>query len=393
MNEDHIVLTFNAGSSSIKYGVFDCASGSAAAIGRGIVDLRRKPLMLHMQQGPTVEDVALTAALTEDLHEVIEEVLARLGEHFPLDSLLAAGHRVVHGGDQFDGPVPIDDANLEAMEALIPLAPLHQPHNLQLVHALRHLRPELVQVASFDTAFHRTQSDLVRRFAIPRELFDEGIKRYGFHGLSYKYIAGRLAKLEPTLAAGRMVVAHLGSGASLCAIDGGKSRDTSMGFSTIDGLPMATRCGRIDPGVILHLLGQRKMPLDEVEDILYHRSGLLGLSGISADCRDLVESSAPAAQEAVEYFALHIAREAVALATTMGGLDALVFTAGIGEHQPEVREAACRHLAWLGVQLNSAANAANATRVDAADSAIAVLVIPTDEEQVVAEEVLATCRN
>ncbi|OCC22484.1 acetate kinase [Croceicoccus estronivorus] len=390
--KEQLVLTFNAGSSTIKYGLFDCASGSPVHIGGGIVDLRREPLMLHMREGAVIDDIALNAPLTDDLHEVIEEVLSCLGEHFPLDGLLAVGHRVVHGGDRFSGPVRIDDENLLAMEALVPLAPLHQPHNLQLVHALRHLRPELVQTASFDTAFHRSQSDLVRHFAIPAELFDDGVKRYGFHGLSYKYIANRLAELEPTLAQGRVVAAHLGSGASLCGMEGGKSRDSSMGFSTIDGLPMATRCGALDPGVILHLLKQRQMPLGDVEDMLYHRSGLLGLSGISADCRDLLESGAPAAHHAVAYFALQVARQTTALATTIGGLDAVIFTAGIGEHQPPVRAAVCRHLAWLGVELDEAANMANATRIHAPSSKVAVLVIPTDEEQVIADEAFSTCR-
>jgi len=257
---------------------------------------------------------------------------------------------------------------------------------MRLIRAIRHLRPDLPQIASFDTAFHRTQSDLVRRFALPRALFEEGIKRYGFHGLSYKFIAAQLARIAPDVARGRIVAAHLGSGASLCGLEAGVSRDTSMGFSTLDGVPMATRCGSLDPGVLIHLLKERRLSIGAIEDMLYHRSGLLGVSGISADSRDLIGSTAPEAHEALNLFAFRIARETVALANTLGGLDGLIFTAGIGEHQPQIREAVCRHLAWLGVTLDATANARNATRIEGTASTIAVLVIPTDEEQVIAEE-------
>ena len=328
----------------------------------------------------------MQAAVTEDLHEVIEETLGWLGSHFSINALAAVGHRVVHGGDRFAGPAAVTDETLAAMEALVPLAPLHQPQSMRLIRAIRHLRPDLPQIASFDTAFHRTQSDLVRRFALPRALFEEGIKRYGFHGLSYKFIAAQLARIAPDVARGRIVAAHLGSGASLCGLEAGVSRDTSMGFSTLDGVPMATRCGSLDPGVLIHLLKERRLSIGAIEDMLYHRSGLLGVSGISADSRDLIGSTAPEAHEALNLFAFRIARETVALANTLGGLDGLIFTAGIGEHQPQIREAVCRHLAWLGVTLDATANARNATRIEGTASTIAVLVIPTDEEQVIAEE-------
>ena len=268
----------------------------------------------------------------------------------------------------------------------MPLAPLHQPQSLRLIRAVRHLRPGLPQVASFDTAFHRTQSDLVRRFALPRALFDEGIKRYGFHGLSYAFIAARLKTVAPDVAGGRVVVAHLGSGASLCGLEAGVSRDTSMSFSTLDGIPMATRCGALDPGVLIHLVKQRGLTIETVEDLLYHQSGLLGVSGFTADTRELLASPEPAAREALDLFAFRIAREIAATAHTLRGLDGLVFTAGIGEHQAAVRAAVCAHLAWLGVALDPAANDRHAPRIEGPGGTVAVLVIPTDEEQVIADE-------
>lgn len=299
----------------------------------------------------------------------------------------------MHGGDAFSGATLITDDTLATIARFVDLAPLHQPQSLRLIRAIRHLRPDLPQTASFDTAFHRTQSDIVRRFALPREMFDAGIKRYGFHGLSYKFVASRLRELAPDLAAGRVIAAHLGSGASLCALENGESRDTSMGFSTLDGIPMATRCGALDPGVVIHLLKQPGQSLASVEDILYHRSGLLGVSGISADSRDLLGSDQPAAREAIELFTHRIAQEIAALATTLGGLHAVIFTAGIGEHQPAIRAEVCARLAWLGVALDDNANSANATRIDAQDSKVGVLVIPTDEEQVIAIEACALLKS
>lgn len=362
----NVLLTLNPGSSTVKLGLFAVENGTAHAFGRGAIDLRRSPLSLHLEEGERTTEATLTSAATDDLHEVIDETLEWLNRHFDIGTLQAAAHRVVHGGDRFDGPVRIDDDTLAAIEALAPMAPLHQPQSLRLIRALRRVRPDLPQTASFDTAFHRTQSDLVRRFALPRALFDEGIKRYGFHGLSYKFIAAELRRRHPALAAGRVVVAHLGSGASLCGLHGGVSRDTTMSFSTLDGIPMATRGGALDPGVLLHLQKVRGLSLDALEDMLYHHSGLLGTSGISADARELAASDAPEAREALALLALRVAREVAAVATTLGGLDALVFTAGIGEHQPAVRAAICRHLEWLGK--------------------VPVLVLHTDEEQVIADE-------
>lgn len=380
-----VLVTFNPGSSTIKIGLFAIDRGSARRIGKGMIDLRQQPLVLHIVEGPNAADIPLKAQVADELDDVLHETLGWLSKHFEHEGLVAAGHRVVHGGDQFHGPVRIDDAALAAIEALVPLAPLHQPQSVRLITAIRRLRPGLPQVASFDTAFHRTQTDMVRRFALPRAMFDEGIKRYGFHGLSYKYIAGALQRQAPELAQGRIVVAHLGSGASLCGLIGGESRDTSMGFSTLDGIPMATRSGALDPGVPLHLLANG-MSREQLEDLLYHRSGLLGVSGISADSRALLESDAPEAREAIEMFAFRIAQTVASLAVTLGGLDGIVFTAGIGEHQPQVRTLVCGHLGWLGVGLDEGANAANALRIEGAGSKVAVLVIPTDEEQVIADE-------
>ena len=381
-----ILLTFNPGSSTIKLGVFSTEANQPRRVGSGKIDLRHRPLTLRITEGPATTEISLKAAVADDLHEVIDETLGWLTSHFSVDALAGAGHRVVHGGDRFTGPEAISADMLDAVEALVPLAPLHQPQSLRLIRAIRHLRPELPQIASFDTAFHRSQSDLVRRFALPRALFDKGVKRYGFHGLSYQFIAAQLKRIAPETARGRVVAAHLGSGASLCAMEAGVSRDTSMGFSTLDGIPMATRCGAIDPGVLIHLVKQHDFSIEGLEDMLYHRSGLLGLSGISADSRELIESNAPEALEALEVFTLRIAREIAALATTMGGLDGIVFTGGIGEHQPQIRSAVCRHLAWLGAAIDDSENSGNSTRIGASGSKLDVLVIPTDEEQVIADE-------
>lgn len=296
--------------------------------------------------------------------------------------------RVVHGGDGFTGPVRLENDVVDAIEALTPLAPLHQPLGLRLIKAITDLHPGVPQTASFDTAFHRGHADIVRRFAIPRALHDQGIKRYGFHGLSYKFIASELGRRQPEIAGSKVVVAHLGSGASLCGLHRGLSQDTSMGFSALDGVPMATRCGAIDPGVLLHLMGTQGRTVQDVEDILYRQSGLLGVSGISADIRELLDSERPQASQALDLFSFRIAGEIARLATTLGGLDAIVFTAGVGENQPRIRAGVSARLAWLGLMLDEAANEANAGTISSASSAISALVIATDEEQVIADEAL-----
>lgn len=386
---EKLLLTFNAGSSTVKIGLFALERAGARRIGKGMIDFRRAPLRFTLSEGPDTFDILLEAAEDDELHAVLQEAFQRLSWHFDLGSVAAVGHRVVHGGDGFAGPVRLDDDAIAAIDALTPLAPLHQPQGLRLIRALRHLRPELPQTASFDTAFHRSHEDVVRRFAIPRALHDQGVKRYGFHGLSYKFIAAELARRAPGLAGGKIVAAHLGSGASLCGLDGGLSRDTSMGFSALDGVPMATRCGAVDPGVLLHLIGTDGRTVKDVENLLYRQSGLLGVSGISADSRELLESDRPEARQALDVFTFRIAGEIARLATTLGGLDAIVFTAGIGENQPRIRADVSARLAWLELTLDEAANARNASMISTEFSRVAAFVIATDEEQVIADEALS----
>lgn len=387
MASTDLLLTFNAGSSTVKVGIFAIDGDAARRIGKGVIDFRAEPLSLSLTAGPQTFEMPLKAETTEDLHGVIDETFSLLAGHFDIAAVRAAGHRVVHGGDRFTSAVALDDAAIGAVDALTSLAPLHQPQALRFIRALRHLKPHLAQTASFDTAFHATQDDLVRRFAIPRTLHDEGIKRYGFHGLSYKFIASEFRRKAPPAA--KVVVAHLGSGASLCALDDGVSRDCSMGFSTLDGIPMATRPGWLDPGVILHLAGERKQSFEEIEDLLYHHAGLLGVSGISADTRDLLKDGRPEAHQAINLFTLRIAGEIGRMAATLNGLDAIVFTAGIGEHQPEIRAGVAKRLSWLGLATDEKANTANDFTISTRESRIAAHVIATDEEQIIAEEALS----
>ncbi|RVT91736.1 acetate/propionate family kinase [Rhodovarius crocodyli] len=389
---EELLVTFNAGSSTVKIGLFEMTPGGPRRVARGVIDQRSHPPRLTMQEGPGSIDIELAPEAAADMQAALAETFAHLSGHFDPESVVAIGHRVVHGGDVFAGPARIDDAVLEAIDKLTALAPLHQPKALSLIRALHALRPGMPQFASFDTAFHRGNAEVVRRFAIPRALHEQGVKRYGFHGLSYKYVAAELARRAPGLAAGRVVIAHLGSGASLCALAGGVSRDSSMGFSTLDGIPMATRCGALDPGVLLHLLAAG-MSVKELERTLYNRSGLLGVSGISADSRVLLESDRPEAREAIELFTFRTAGEVARLAATLGGLDAIVFTAGIGEHQPVVRAGICERLAWLGLRIDAEANARNAPSFAAPGSTVGALVIPTDEEEVIASEAFSLARG
>jgi len=386
---DRLLLSFNCGSSTIKTGLYAIEDGKPRALADGAIDFRKSPFRFKMSDGRAAFDVPLSAKSPDDLTSIARQSFDALGKHFDLGKLQAVGHRVVHGGDRFKHPCLLDDEAIEAIANLAVLAPLHQGQALALIRAVRKLRPALPQTACFDTTFHQCQSDLVRRFALPRAMFDRGIKRYGFHGLSYQFIAGELARRDLSLAKGKVIVLHLGSGASLCAMQDGKSVDTSMGFSALDGVPMATRCGALDPGVVLHLQGPEKMSAKEIEDLLYHRSGLLGISGISADTRDLIASNTPEAKQALDIFAFRTAGEIARLAATLEGLDAIVFTAGIGEHQPEIREAICARLGWLDIALDATANRQNNSTISSAGSRIKVLVIPTDEQQVIAEETLA----
>jgi acetate kinase len=377
-----LILTLNAGSSTVKLGLYEAGHSGISPLASGVIYFRDTPFEIRLKHDGQSLSHPLTAEL-DDSNALLQESFDWLAQRFDLSRLTMIGHRVVHGGDIFTGPALITDKVLDQIGALAQLAPLHQPQSLRLIHAMRAFHPEVMQTASFDTAFHTTNSALVRRFAIPRALHDQGIKRYGFHGLSYRYIAGQLADLPP---GAKVVVAHLGSGASLCAMKDGTSRDSSMGFSTLDGIPMATRSGALDPGVILHLMGPLGLTLEQVETVLYHESGLLGVSGFAADSRELIASDRPEAAEAIALFCHRIVGEVARLATTLDGLDAIIFTAGIGENQPEVRAMVARQLGWLGLELDVAANAANARRISTPQSRIAALVIPTDEESIIAAE-------
>jgi acetate kinase len=302
--------------------------------------------------------------------------------------LLAVGHRVVHGGQYCSAPVLIDAKVLKDLEAVIPLAPLHQPHNLAAIRAFQEIMPNLPQVACFDTAFHRTQPDVAQRFALPRHFFDEGVRHYGFHGLSYEYITSVLPTVEPSLADARIIVAHLGNGASLCAIHKGRSIATTMGFTPLDGLVMGTRCGSLDPGVLLYLMNQHNMYAQALEELLYHQSGLLGVSGISSDMRTLLTSDEPNAQEAIELFVYRIGREIGSLAAALGGLDALVFTGGIGEHSAVIRAKVCRQALWLGLELDELANETEVKQISTLNSKVSVWVVATDENLMIAQHTL-----
>ncbi|MCP1833068.1 acetate kinase [Bradyrhizobium sp. USDA 4532] len=319
---------------------------------------------------------------------LLADVLARI-EHHLSQRLRAVGHRVVHGGREFSRPVEVNRTVLAVLDALTPLAPLHQPRCLTPIRAISAIRPELMQVACFDTSFHHDLAPPVNRFAIPRHLERAGIRRYGFHGLSFEYVAGRLADISPEFSAKRTVVAHLGNGASLCAMRNGRSIDTTMGLTPLDGLVMGTRCGTIDPGVLLYLQQQNGMSVDDLEQLLYHQSGLLGVSGISSDMRVLLASQEPAAKEAVDLFTFRIAQQVAAMAGTLGGLECLVFTGGIGEHAGEVRSQVCERLRWLGVQLDPSANAAAELHIAGENSSVDVLVMATNEEAMIARHCAA----
>ncbi|MEM6531667.1 MAG: acetate/propionate family kinase [Myxococcota bacterium] len=378
---DHALLTLNAGSSSLKFGLFNRApdsllTGAVTGIGG---DARLK---LKNASGETLIDVDLHDSTTHT--DALQRALELLPKHADFDDIVAVGHRIVFGGPHFDAPARLDGAVLRALEEFVPFAPLHQPYNIAGVRAAMETFPSADQIGCFDTAFHRTQGWLQDTFALPREWFDRGIRRYGFHGLSYEYIADLLRERYPDLGAGKALVAHLGNGASMCALSGGKSVDSTMGFTALDGLPMGTRCGQLDPGVVVYLFDQLGMGVDDVVDLLYRRSGLLGLSGESNDMRNLLASGTAAARDAVRYFVARIQREVGALASVLRGVDVLVFTAGIGENSPEVREAVCEGLDWLGIELDSAANRSGAERISTAGSAVTVLVLATNEELVIA---------
>jgi acetate kinase len=390
------VLTINAGSSSLKFSVYRLdehdrpllsAKGQVEGIGTS------PHLVAEDAEGQTLVDRRWPDDRGSAHAEFFRSIGAWLREHFSGLALLGVGHRVVHGGVDYAAPVRVDPAVLAKLEALCPLAPLHQPHNLAGIRAVAAVQPDLPQVACFDTAFHRSHPELADWFALPRRLYDEGIRRYGFHGLSYEYIASVLPEVAPEIARRRVVVAHLGSGASMCAMTAGRSIDSTMGFTALDGLPMGTRCGALDPGVVLHLIRAHGMDADAIERMLYHDCGLKGVSGISIDMRTLLASDDPRARHAIDLFVWRICRELGALAAVQGGLDGVVFTAGIGERSAEIRKRVCEQAAWLGIALDHAANARGGPRISAEGSRVAVYAIPTDEEQMIARHTLAVLRR
>ena len=377
------LLVLNVGSSSIKFALY--AGDDLAQLCRGHIDAL----------GSSAQNTAWTGTLAArldgarpdsavDHHGAIDWLLQTLRARLPEIELIGAGHRVVHGGMAFADPVRINASVIAELEQLAPLAPNHQPHNLAAIRAVANAWPHLPQVACFDTAFHRQQPRLAQLFALPRALTDQGVLRYGFHGLSYAYLADELPRFAGARADGRVVIAHLGHGASLCALQNRRSIATTMGFSALDGLMMGTRCGALDPGVLLYLLQNGRYDAAQLEDLLYNRSGLLGVSDLSDDLRVLEASTNPQAREAIELFAYRAAREIGSLAAALGGLDVLVFTAGIGERAATMRARICERARWLGVELNAEANIEHRSKISSAASRVDVFVIPTDEEIVIA---------
>lgn len=382
------VLVVNAGSSSIKYSLYEiggahtlrlASKGQMAGIGT------EPHLRAHDAQGAALADQKYSADDVPDVPAAMAYMGDWLRTHLGGVLPAAVGHRVAHGGPVYTYPALVDDSLLAALDRLVPLAPLHQPYNVSPIRSIQTRFPGMPQVACFDTAFHRGHAEVADRYALPEALYREGIRRYGFHGLSYEYIARTLPRVAPGIAHGAVVVAHLGSGASMCAIRNGRSVDSTMGFTALDGLPMGTRCGQLDPGVVLHLLTEKGWTPKDVERFLYRDAGLRGLSGISNDVRVLLASDAPSARLALDYFVYRIVRETGSLAAAMGGIEALVFTAGVGENSPEIRARVCARLEWLGIRLDDTANRAGGPRISTADSPLSVWVVPTDEERMIAE--------
>ena len=389
------ILVLNAGSSSIKFSLF-LEQGEALEpfLNGQLEGLYTAPHFVAKDAAGAVlgeQRWAQGEALGHEggLNHLARFVRQHLGNH----RLAAVGHRVVHGGLKYSAPVRLTSDLLHALEQFIPLAPLHQPHNLAPIRMLLANQPELPQVACFDTAFHRGQPEVAQAFALPPEITERGVRRYGFHGISYEYIASVLAQYDPRAAQGRTVVLHLGNGSSMCAIHAGQSVASTMGFTAVDGLPMGTRCGNLDPGVMLYLMDEMKMDARAIEKLIYQRSGLLGVSGISSDMRTLLDSDDPRARFAVQLFLYRIGRELGSLAAALGGLDAIVFTAGIGEHAAPIRERIGQAAAWLGVEFDATANATGGPRLSTATSRVSAWVIPTNEELMIARHTRALVEN
>ncbi|MFQ6183816.1 acetate/propionate family kinase [Sinorhizobium meliloti] len=385
------LLVINAGSSSLKFQIFGIATAGLERQVRAKLDgIGTRPrLKATAADGTELIDRSLDRTDVRDLPAALSVARDWLATLRGFD-LRAIGHRVVHGGPDYVRPVLIDPTVLDRLSSYQDLAPLHQPNNLAPIRLAMEIKPDVPQVACFDTAFHRGRAEHTDCYALPRTFYEQGVRRYGFHGISYEYIAGRLREVAPEVARGRVIVAHLGSGASMCALNDGRSVETTMGFTALDGLPMGTRPGQLDPGVVLHLL--QDMSAQAVSDLLYHQSGLKGLSGISNDMRELLESEDPRASFAIDHFVHRCALNAGMLAAALGGLDAFVFTAGIGENAAPIRARISEGLAWLGAQLDPAANDADASIISKAGSRVALHVMPTDEELMIARHTLAIIR-
>jgi acetate kinase len=382
------IAVINAGSSSVKFALYEAAGDMALAYRGQVEGIGVAPhLKVKDRDGQPVIDRNWPAdGFNHDA--ATREVLAVGSELLHGAPVIGIGHRVVHGGLHYSAPTRLDRTVVAALAELIPLAPLHQPHNLAPIRAILDAAPHIPQVACFDTAFHRSQPNVAQCFALPRELSDAGVRRYGFHGLSYEYLSGQLRDSWPVLAGGRIVIAHLGNGASLCAVKDGQSVASTMGFTAVDGLMMGTRCGALDPGVILYLLQQLNMDAPAIEDLIYRRSGLLGVSGMSSDMRTLRASSEPAAREAIALFIYRIVREIGSLTAAMGGLDAILFSGGIGENDAATRAEVVAGCGWTGATLDAERNARAETRISADNSRIPVLVIRTDEELLIARHTM-----
>jgi acetate kinase len=388
------ILVLNAGSSSLKFSVFAAGAELGLRLAGNLEELQGRARFRAQDAGGRVVDAHTWAdAQPPGQDGAIAFLLDWLPARLEDQRLWAVGHRVVHGGVHYAAPVRVTPSILSDLERLVPLAPLHQPHNLLPIRTLAVRLPQLPQVACFDTGFHRSQPPVAQAFALPRELSDAGVRRYGFHGLSYEYIASVLPQYDARAGSGRTVVLHLGNGASMCALLEGKSIATTMGFTAVDGLPMGTRCGSLDPGVLLYLLDERGMDARAIEELIYKRSGLLGVSGISSDMRELLQSDAASAREAIALFCYRIGRELGSLAAALGGLDAIVFTAGIGENAVAIRERVCRDAAWLGVQFDPAANLHHGPRISTPGSPVAAWVIATDEERMIAQHTYDTLQG
>jgi acetate kinase len=388
------IAVLNAGSSSLKFSIYTDGAVDLALVARGQVDglLTSARFVAKDEAGRLIGEHAWDAGVALGYAGALDHLVAFVRGRFAGHRLVAVGHRVVHGGAQFARPVRIDRATVDALERYVPLAPLHQPHNLAPIRLLLERAPDLPQVACFDTAFHRSQPAVAQAFALPKAISERGVIRYGFHGLSYEYVAGVLPSVDARAAAGRTIVLHLGNGASMCAMAGGRSVASTMGFTAVDGLPMGTRCGSLDPGVVLYLIDELGMDARAVERMIYQESGLLGVSGISSDMRTLEASDDPSARTAIDLYAYRISRELGSLAAALGGLDAIVFTAGIGENSRALRARVCDDARWLGVELDAHANERGEGRISGERSRVAAWVIPTNEELMIARHTRAALR-